>query len=41
MLLPPLITGLLTILIGISTNTPISPLVWVRLIAKREYGEVQ
>ncbi len=40
MLLPPLITGLLTILIGISTNTPINPLVWVRLIAKREYGEV-
>ena len=41
MLLPPLITGLLTILIGISTNMPINPLVWVRLIAKREYGEVQ
>ncbi len=40
MLIPPLITGILTILIGISTGTPINPLTWVKLIVSREYGDM-
>lgn len=38
MLIPPLVTGLLTVLIGISANSSLSPLRWVELIAQLEYG---
>lgn len=34
MLLPPLITGLLTVLIWLSTKTPINPILWTELIVK-------
>ncbi len=39
MLIPPLITALLTLLLGILPEEPISPLKWVRYIASKEYEE--
>lgn len=41
MLIPPLITGILTLLIGVSAEFTLNPLAWVRFIAKIEYGEIE
>jgi multicomponent Na+:H+ antiporter subunit D len=38
MLIPPVTTAVLTLLIGLFANAPISPLQWARLTAFREYG---
>lgn len=38
MLLPPLVTALLVLGVGLLANAPFSPLEWTRLIAEREYG---
>ncbi|MEJ5339545.1 MAG: proton-conducting transporter membrane subunit [Aquificaceae bacterium] len=41
MLVPPLITGILTLLIGLSAEFTLNPLAWVRFIARIEYGEIE
>lgn len=38
LLLPPLVTALLVLGVGLLANAPLSPLEWARLIAEREYG---
>ena len=38
LLLPPLVTALLTFGVGLLANLPFSPLEWARLIAERTYG---
>lgn len=38
LLLPPLLTALLVVLLGLFASAPFSPLQWVKLIAAREYG---
>jgi multicomponent Na+:H+ antiporter subunit D len=38
LLLPPLITALLSVAVGLLASAPFSPLQWVRLIVTREYG---
>ncbi len=38
LLLPPLVTALLVVLLGLFASAPFSPLQWVKLIAYREYG---
>ncbi|MDT8443245.1 MAG: proton-conducting transporter membrane subunit [Desulfuromonadales bacterium] len=38
LLLPPLVTALLVMLLGLFASAPFSPLQWVKLIAYREYG---
>jgi multicomponent Na+:H+ antiporter subunit D len=38
LLLPPLITALLVLGVGLLANAPLSPLEWARLIAETEYG---
>lgn len=37
LLLPPLVTALLVLLVGLCANAPVSPLAWARLIISREY----
>ena len=39
LLLPPLITALLVILVGLLASAPFSPLEWTRLIVSREYEQ--
>ena len=38
LLVPPLVTALLLLGVGLLANAPLSPLEWARLIAEREYG---
>ena len=38
LLIPPLIMGILALLVGLLANAPFSPLAWVKLIVQREYG---
>jgi multicomponent Na+:H+ antiporter subunit D len=38
LLLPPLVTALLVVLLGLFASAPFTPLQWVMLIAAREYG---
>jgi multicomponent Na+:H+ antiporter subunit D len=38
LLLPPLVTALLVVLLGLFASAPFSPLQWVKLITYREYG---
>jgi len=38
LLVPPLVTALLVLVVGLLASTPLSPLEWARLIADREYG---
>jgi multicomponent Na+:H+ antiporter subunit D len=38
LLLPPLVTALLALLVGVLAGTDISPLAWAKRIASREYG---
>ena len=38
LLLPPLVTALLVLAVGLLASTPYSPLEWARLITEREYG---
>ena len=38
LLLPPLVTALLVLGVGLLANAPLSPLEWAQLIAEREYG---
>jgi len=38
LLVPPLVTALLVLGVGLLANAPFSPLEWARLIAEREYG---
>ena len=37
LLLPPLVTALFTVLVGLLAGMPFSPLDWVKLIVSREY----
>jgi len=39
LLLPPLVTALLVLGVGLLANAPLSPLEWARLIAEGEYGQ--
>jgi multicomponent Na+:H+ antiporter subunit D len=39
LLLPPVITGILALLVGLFAAAPYSALEWARLIAFREYGQ--
>ncbi len=39
LLAPPVLTGVLALLVGLLAQAPYSALVWVRLIAFREYGQ--
>lgn len=39
LLIPPLITALLVVLVGLLASAPFSPLEWTRLIVGREYGQ--
>lgn len=39
LLLPPVVTALLVLAVGLLANAPLSPLEWARLVTAREYGQ--
>ncbi|KAA1262001.1 Hydrogenase-4 component B [Rubripirellula obstinata] len=39
LLMPPVVTGLLTVLVGLFANMPLSPLDWAKFIVDLEYGQ--